>query len=83
MSLKENPYGFTQQLGGVSTSGVLPSLGIVEKNMETTIQGLYRDYIGVMLGRRKKNMETTIQGLYRGYLGMMAKKMASTVGFRV
>ena len=51
--------------------------------METTIQGLYRDYIGVMLGIMERNMETTIQGLYRGEIGIMEKKMETTAGFRV
>ena len=38
-------------------------IGITEKKMETTIMGLYRDYIGYVLG------------LYRGYIGIMEKKM--------
>ena len=38
-------------------------IGIMEKKMETTIMGLYRDYIGYVLGLHRdngKNMESTI-----------------------
>ena len=42
----------------------------MEKKMETTILGLYRDYgvyIGVIEGIMEKKTETTILGLYRDY----------------
>ena len=45
-------------------------IGIMEKKMETTTMGLYRDYrvyywgyIGIM----ENQMETTMMGLYRDY----------------
>ena len=37
-------------------------MGIMEKKMETTIMGLYRDYMGIM----NKKMETTIQEIIWG-----------------
>ena len=47
-------------------------IGIMEKNMETTI--VYRGYIGIM----DKKMETTI--VYRGYVGILEKKMDPCCG---
>ena len=46
------------------------NVGTMEKKMETTIMGLYRDY----------------RGLYRGYIEIMEQKMETTIwglGFRV
>ena len=42
---------------------ILGNIGIMEKKMETTIMGLYRDYIG----------------LYWGYIGIIEKKMEATI----
>ena len=42
-------------------------IGIMEKKMETSIMGLYRDYIGYILG------------FYRDDIGIMEKKMEITI----
>ena len=43
--------------------------------METSIMGLYRDYIGIM----EKKTETTILGLYGDYIGIMEQRKETTI----
>ena len=46
--------------------------------------GLYRGYIGVIMGIMEKKMETTIMGYIGVIMGIMENKMETTiVGFKV